>query len=88
MTGDELRAYHTKTLMTPSDLRTFRASVGQSRSEFARALGVSPGAVRNWEQGAREVPEYIAAHLRCWQALRKTQASLGATAARAARGRF
>jgi putative transcriptional regulator len=37
----------------PSDLADFRAMLGMSQPDFAAALGISVGTLRNWEQGRR-----------------------------------
>jgi putative transcriptional regulator len=36
------------------DVRAIRRQLGMSQAEFAGAFGFSVGAVRNWEQGARQ----------------------------------
>ncbi len=38
----------------PADIKTARKRVGLSREAFARAFGVSPAALRQWENGERE----------------------------------
>jgi putative transcriptional regulator len=40
----------------PADVRTVRATLGVSQTEFALMIGVSVATLRNWEQG-RRVPE-------------------------------
>jgi putative transcriptional regulator len=35
------------------DVKAVRARLGMSQDDFARAFGVSPATVRNWEQGRR-----------------------------------
>jgi putative transcriptional regulator len=40
----------------PADVRSTRATLGKSQSEFARMIGVSVATLQNWEQG-RRVPE-------------------------------
>lgn len=42
--------------MTPDELRAFREVNGLTRIQVAALLGVAPGTVRNWEQGARSMP--------------------------------
>ena len=37
----------------PSDLADFRAMLAMSQPDFATALGISVGTLRNWEQGRR-----------------------------------
>ena len=37
----------------PADVRTVRAKLGASQSEFALMIGVSVATLRNWEQGRR-----------------------------------
>lgn len=41
------------TRFKPADVKTLRARLGQSQSEFAMMIGVSVGTLRNWEQGRR-----------------------------------
>lgn len=40
----------------PVDIKTIRARLGLSQSEFALMIGVSVSTLRNWEQG-RRTPE-------------------------------
>jgi putative transcriptional regulator len=40
----------------PADIAAIRHRLGLSQTEFARWFGISPGTLRNWEQG-RRVPE-------------------------------
>ena len=40
----------------PADVRTVRATLGVSQTEFALMIGVSVATLRNWEQG-RRVPD-------------------------------
>ena len=37
----------------PADVRTVRATLGVSQTEFALMIGVSVATLRNWEQGRR-----------------------------------
>lgn len=37
----------------PEDVRTIRARLGLSQSEFAMLIGVSVATLQNWEQGRR-----------------------------------
>ena len=37
----------------PADVKSLRADLGQSQSEFALMIGVSVATLRNWEQGRR-----------------------------------
>lgn len=37
----------------PTDVKSLRAELGQSQSEFALMIGVSVATLRNWEQGRR-----------------------------------
>jgi len=39
----------------PREVVKARASLGLSQVHFARVLGVSPGAVRSWEQGQKSL---------------------------------
>lgn len=38
----------------PEDVRTIRAKLHKSQSEFARMIGVSLDTLQNWEQGRRQ----------------------------------
>lgn len=38
---------------SPLDVKTIRAKLQRSQSEFARMIGVSVGTLQNWEQGRR-----------------------------------
>ncbi len=38
---------------SPLDVKTIRAKLQRSQSEFARMIGVSIGTLQNWEQGRR-----------------------------------
>jgi putative transcriptional regulator len=38
---------------TPLDISAIRKRTGLSQTSFARQIGVSPGTLRNWEQGRR-----------------------------------
>ena len=40
----------------PADIAVTRCRLGRSQAEFAAWFGISPGTLRNWEQG-RRVPE-------------------------------
>lgn len=42
--------------MTSEELRAWRKQHGLSRTQVAALLSVAPGTVRNWEQGARNMP--------------------------------
>lgn len=39
---------------TPGDVRSIRADMGVSQSEFARMMSVSVDTLQNWEQGRRK----------------------------------
>jgi putative transcriptional regulator len=43
-------------VLWPTDIAATRCRPGLSQTEFAAWLGISPGTLRNWEQG-RRVPE-------------------------------
>ncbi|MGD9511292.1 MAG: helix-turn-helix domain-containing protein [Geminicoccaceae bacterium] len=43
-------------LLRPVDIAATRRCLGLSHTEFAAWFGISPGTLRNWEQGHR-VPE-------------------------------
>ena len=58
--------------MTPTELRTIRATLGLSAEAMASLLQVQSGrTVRRWEAGEREVPGPVAVIL---TALRESQA--------------
>jgi putative transcriptional regulator len=40
-------------LPKPIDIAAIRKRTGLSQSAFSRTIGVSPGTLRNWEQGRR-----------------------------------
>ena len=41
-------------IFEPEDVRTIRAKLKKSQSEFARMIGVSVATLQNWEQGRRQ----------------------------------
>lgn len=41
------------TKVAPVQIKAIREKLGQSQSEFAFMIGVSPSTLRNWEQGTR-----------------------------------
>jgi putative transcriptional regulator len=41
------------TVFKPEDVKTIRASLSASQSEFALMIGVSVATLQNWEQGRR-----------------------------------
>ena len=43
-------------LIWPTDIVATRRRLGLNQTEFAASFGISPGTLRNWEQGHR-VPE-------------------------------
>lgn len=43
--------------MTPDALTKARGA--QTQLDYARALGVSMGSLRNWEQGRSPIPPYV-----------------------------
>ena len=49
--------------MTPAELRTARGALSQQ--EFADLLHVRQSRISEWESGARPIPAYIAALVRC-----------------------
>ena len=61
MTFCRSHPYHSTTLasgtyvMNSSDLRTRRLRIGWSREQLANAVGVSPAALRAWEDGTAPV---------------------------------
>lgn len=46
-------------LMTPAEIRAFRAEHDLTRIQLAVLLGVTPGTVRNWEQNIRNMSRPI-----------------------------
>jgi putative transcriptional regulator len=46
-------------MVWPDDIAATRRRLGLSQTEFAAWFGISPGTLRNWEQG-RRVPEGLA----------------------------
>lgn len=46
--------------MNPTDFQSTLQRLGISQAEAARLLGVTPGAVTRWAQGARAVPGPVA----------------------------
>jgi putative transcriptional regulator len=38
----------------PADVKSIRAKLGKTQTEFAMMIGVSPATLRNWEQGRRQ----------------------------------
>ena len=52
----------TVTKYTPEHVKAVRKSTGLSQNLFALALGVTPMAVRNWEQGRGE-PKDVASRV-------------------------
>ena len=53
LTDEQLAAART---VRPVDIAATRRRLGLSQTEFAAWFGISPGTLRNWEQG-RRVPE-------------------------------
>lgn len=43
-------------IFKPTDVKSVRADLGQSQSEFALMIGVSVATLRKWEQG-RRIPD-------------------------------
>lgn len=46
--------------MTPADLMQWRATLGISRAEGCRRLGIAPNTWTAYEQGRVPIPRYIA----------------------------
>jgi putative transcriptional regulator len=65
------------------DVRELRQKAGFSQREFATLMGISPGTLRNWEQGRRQ-PEGAARV--CWPWLRVIRRQCGAWCALRLRG--
>ena len=42
--------------MTPSEIKTARASFGLSQAAFADIIGVNPRTIRRWESGETVIP--------------------------------
>lgn len=53
LTDEQLAAMR---VVWPADIAATRRRLGLSQAEFAAWFGISPGTLRNWEQG-RRVPE-------------------------------
>ena len=53
LTDEQLAAVR---VVWPTDIAATRRRIGLSQAEFAAWFGISPGTLRNWEQG-RRVPE-------------------------------
>ncbi len=51
--GDKSRGKERVVEVPAVDVAAARKKLGLSQDNFARAFGVSPGTVRNWEQGRR-----------------------------------
>jgi DNA-binding transcriptional regulator YiaG len=53
--------------LTPQSLRESRKRLGFTQESLALLLGVSVGAIRNWEQGraANPIPEWMTLILDC-----------------------
>jgi DNA-binding transcriptional regulator YiaG len=59
-------------LPSREELRRLRISAGLSAREVARALGVSPQAVLNWEMGTRRPsPRHLSAYVTLIRALKR-----------------
>ncbi len=52
--GDTSRGKRHVVQVPAVDVAAARKKLGLSQDGFARAFGVSPGTVRNWEQGRRQ----------------------------------
>ena len=52
--GDSSRGKKHVVEVPAVDVAAARKKLGLSQDSFARAFGVSPGTVRNWEQGRRQ----------------------------------
>ncbi len=51
--GDKSRGKERIVEVPAVDVAAARKKLGLSQDKFARAFGVSPGPIRNWEQGRR-----------------------------------
>ena len=49
----ELRPSRTFTVNWKNEVTSLRAKLGLSQTRFASLLGISPGTLKNWEQGRR-----------------------------------
>lgn len=47
-----------------NEYRTMRNTLGMSREQFAKVIGVSPDTVRDWEYGRHEPNRYAQSRLR------------------------
>lgn len=63
--------------MTPTDFLATLQRLGLSQAEAARLLGVTPGAVTRWAQGARAVPGPVVRLLGLCEAMPRVVAWLG-----------
>ena len=45
--------------MTPAALKLAREAAGLNQRNFARLIGVTPGAVSLWESGQRKIPRWL-----------------------------
>ena len=45
--------------MTPKSLNDYLLKTGLTYQQFAKILGVTPGAVAHWLNGKRKIPEMV-----------------------------
>jgi putative transcriptional regulator len=55
-------------VLSPTDIKTIRASVGMSQAVFARSFQLSLDTIKGWEQGKRKPDAAAANYLRMIQA--------------------
>jgi DNA-binding transcriptional regulator YiaG len=51
--------------MSPADLKDLRNSKGWRQQDLAAALGVTVRRVEDWEQGYRNIPDWVSKFLTC-----------------------
>jgi DNA-binding transcriptional regulator YiaG len=51
--------------MTREEFKRFRKSLDMSQAEFAIFIGLSPFAIRAWEQGKNPVPKWMRVMIAC-----------------------
>jgi|WetSurMetagenome_2_1015567.scaffolds.fasta_scaffold686018_2 DNA-binding transcriptional regulator YiaG len=51
--------------MTRQEFKKFRKSLNMSQAEFAIFIGLSPFAIRAWEQGKNPVPRWVNVMIAC-----------------------
>ena|SRR5436309_15593332 len=54
---------HLYTVVPLIDIKALRESLGLSQAEFARAYGISPRSLQDWEQGRRRPESAVRAYM-------------------------